>query len=79
LIVYLIATFLITMLTLDAGLYLLVIRPLRQVSTTADRVSKGETELPELPLKGNDEITQVTASFNRMHLSLVKALKMLGD
>jgi protein-histidine pros-kinase len=79
LIYYLIATFLVTLLVLDAGIYLLVIRPLRRVSVAADRISKGETELPELTVSGKDEIAEVTSSFNRMHLSLAKALKMLGD
>jgi len=30
-----------------------------------------------LQVRGRDEIADVTASFNRMHVSLVKALKML--
>ena len=74
---FLIATFVITIVALDAALYLLVIRPLHKVSTAADRISKGETELPELEVRGKDEISDVTASFNRMHVSLAKALKML--
>ena len=66
-------------LALDAALYLLVIRPLHRVSSAADRISKGETELPELEVQGKDEIADVTASFNRMHVSLAKALKMLDQ
>jgi HAMP domain-containing protein len=77
LIFFLIATCVITILALDAGLYLLVIRPLRSVSAAADRISKGEIELPELEVRGKDEIAGVTGSFNRMHVSLAKALKML--
>jgi hypothetical protein len=34
--------------------------------------------LPSVPVNGSDEIASVTASFNRMQLSLVKAFKMLG-
>jgi protein-histidine pros-kinase len=45
----------------------------------ADRVSHGELDIPELPLKGNDEITALTASFNRMYVTVVKALRMLND
>ena len=77
LIFFLIATLVVTILALDAGLYLLVIRPLHKVSTDANRISKGEIELPELEVRGKDEIAHVTRSFNRMHLSLAKALKML--
>jgi HAMP domain-containing protein len=62
---------------LDAAVYFIVIRPLRLVSDTADRVSKGEMNLPSVPVRGSDEIASVTASFNRMQLSLVKAFKML--
>src|SRR5271157_2901146 len=76
---FLIATFVVTIIGLDAALYLLVIRPLHRVSSAADRISKGETELPELEVQGKDEIADVTASFNRMHVSLAKALKMLDQ
>ena len=77
LIFFLIATFLLTVAALDTALYLIVIRPLHQVSQAADRISKGETELPDLQVKGRDEIADVTGSFNRMRVSLAKALKML--
>jgi methyl-accepting chemotaxis protein len=76
---FLIATFVVTIVAMDAALYLLVIRPLHKVSTAADRISKGETDLPELDVRGKDEIADVTASFNRMHVSLAKALKMLDQ
>ena len=77
LIFFLIVTFVVTIVALDTALYLVVIRPLHTVSTTADKVSKGETDLPELEVRGKDEIANVTASFNRMHVSLAKALRML--
>jgi len=77
LIFFLVATFLITIAALDTALYLIVIRPLQRVSQAADRISKGETDLPELEVRGRDEIADVTGSFNRMHVSLAKALKML--
>jgi len=77
LIFFLIATFLLTIAALDTALYLIVILPLQQVSQAADRISKGETELPDLQVKGRDEIADVTGSFNRMRVSLAKALKML--
>ncbi|HEY4931017.1 MAG TPA: DUF3365 domain-containing protein [Terriglobales bacterium] len=76
---FLIATFIVTIIALDAALYLLVIRPLRKVSSAANQISKGDTDLPELPVHGKDEIADVTASFNRMHVSLAKALKMLDQ
>jgi HAMP domain-containing protein len=78
LLVYLIATLIATIAVLDTAVYFIVIRPLKLVSDTADRVSKGEMNPPPLPVKGSDEIATVTASFNRLQLSLAKAFKMLG-
>jgi len=77
LIIFLVATFLLTIVALDTALYLIVIRPLHQVSQAADRISKGDTDVPDLRVKGRDEIADVTGSFNRMRVSLAKALKML--
>jgi protein-histidine pros-kinase len=56
-----------------------VIRPLRIVSDTADRVSRGEKDVPSVQIKGKDEIANVASSFNRMQVSLTKALKMLDE
>jgi HAMP domain-containing protein len=63
---------------IDAGIYLIVIRPLRLVSESANRISTGDIEQSPLPVKGKDEIAEVTTSFNRMHTSLKKAMEMLG-
>ena len=70
--------FLAAIAAIDAGLYLIVIRPLRLVSASADKISTGEIDQPPLPVKGKDEIADVTTSFNRMHTSLKKAMEMLG-
>jgi protein-histidine pros-kinase len=72
------AIFLLTIVLIDVAMYLIVIRPLRRVSKNADIISKGEVDLPPLEIKGKDEIAEVTASFNRMHTSLVKAFEMLN-
>ncbi len=72
------AIFLLTIFLIDLAMYFVVISPLRRVSKTADSISKGEVTLPPLEVKGRDEIAEVTASFNRMHTSLRKALEMLN-
>ena len=72
------AVFLLTVILIDIAMYIIVIRPLRRVSKNADIISKGEIDLPPLEVKGKDEIAEVTASFNRMHTSLVKAFEMLN-
>lgn len=77
LILFLIGTFVVTIVALDGALYWLVIRPLHVVSQAADRISRGETDVEPLEVRGKDEIADVTASFNRMRVSLAKALKML--
>jgi protein-histidine pros-kinase len=71
--------FLASMAGIDVGMYFIVIRPLRAVSASADRISTGEIEQPQLPVRGKDEIAEVTTSFNRMHTSLKKAMEMLGS
>jgi protein-histidine pros-kinase len=73
----LILTFVVTIIALDTAVYVLVIRPLRTVADVAERVSQGETDAPEVHVKGKDEIAMVTSSFNRMRVSLEKALRML--
>jgi len=79
LLVMLVLTLLLAILALDAGVYWLVIRPLKIVSASGDRISKGEKNVPPLVVSGKDEIASVTASFNRMRVSLTKALAMLEE
>lgn len=70
--------FLLAITLIDLGLYMIVIRPLRTISASADRISQGDMELHQLNAKGNDEVAQVTRSFNRMHTSLKKAMDLLN-
>jgi protein-histidine pros-kinase len=70
--------FLAAILLIDLGLYFIVIRPLRKISASADRISKGEMDLEQIPVRGNDEVAQVTRSFYRMHTSLKKAMDLLN-
>jgi protein-histidine pros-kinase len=50
----------------------------RKLSDMADRISTGDMSLPELPVHGRDEISALTASFNRMFVSLQKAFRLLN-
>ncbi len=79
LLLYLSLTFLATMIVIDLGLYTVVIVPLRRLAKAADLVSKGDLSQPEFVVKGRDEIAEVTGSFNRMYVSLIKAMKMLEE
>jgi protein-histidine pros-kinase len=77
LVLYLVLALVLTVAVLDAAAYAFVIRPLRLVAAAADRASTGDPNAPELEVKGEDEIAVVTAAFNRMRVSLAKALRML--
>src|SRR5215472_5181038 len=61
LILFLVTTFVVIIIALDTALYLIVIRPLHIVSSAADRISKGDTDIPDLQVKCKDEIADVTA------------------
>jgi HAMP domain-containing protein len=69
--------FLATLVLLDLALVFVVVRPARRLSAAADQISKGNLDVPELPASGSDEIAQLARSFNRMYVSLAKAIKML--
>jgi len=67
----------ITLLVLNLLLYLTVVRPVSCLAGQADQISKGQMDIPELPARGKDEISVLAAAFNRMHRSLIAAMKML--
>jgi HAMP domain-containing protein len=49
------------------------------LSDMANRISLGDLDVPELPVRGRDEIADLAGAFNRMRRSLVAAMKMLGE
>ena len=65
------------MALLDLLVIFAVVRPLRRLSAMADQISLGKMDVPELPVRGSDEVAVLAGSFNRMRRSLEKALKML--
>jgi len=67
----------VSLVVLNLALHFAVIRPVRNFSVMADEISKGNLDFPELPATGKDEISILAGSFNRMHRSLAKAMKML--
>ena len=68
---------LVTLIAVDLALILIVVRPVSKLSEMADRISKGELDAPELPVHGKDEIAVLAGSFDRMRISMAKAMKML--
>jgi HAMP domain-containing protein len=57
----------------------LVVRPVVKLSTIADQVSKGHMDAPEFLAKGGDEIAALGLSFNRLRISLRKAILALRE
>jgi protein-histidine pros-kinase len=68
---------LITLIAVDLALIMIVVRPVSQLSAMADRISRGELEDAQLPIHGKDEIAGLAGSFDRMRISMAKAMKML--
>ncbi|HVX66962.1 MAG TPA: DUF3365 domain-containing protein [Bryobacteraceae bacterium] len=71
--------FLLSLVVLDAVVVFTIARPVARLSAMADQISMGQMDLPELPVRGSDEISVLAGSFNRMRRSLQQALKMLGE
>lgn len=69
----------VTLIVLNLLLTLFVIRPLGKLSSLADQVSLGNMDVPDLPVSGRDEVAQLASSFNRMKISLKKAMAMLDE
>jgi HAMP domain-containing protein len=73
----LIAVFATIFIVLNALLYALLVRPVRRIARIADRLSVGELDAEDFPLEGPPEITSLSRSFNRMRVSLDKAMRLL--
>ena len=74
----LILTFTALIVATNLILVVLIIRPVRHLAHVANQVSTGQLEGAELPVRGKDEIAELTASFNRLMTSLAKAMRLLG-
>jgi HAMP domain-containing protein len=76
LILYLAVVALITLAVLNLTLYVIVIRPVTKLSVLAESISRGNLDA-EIPVQGSDEIAVLGISFNRVCISLSKAMHML--
>jgi methyl-accepting chemotaxis protein len=73
------AVFVAVFIVLNIMLSWLIVRPIRRMSQSADKISTGEFGEPEFNEKGGDEVAVLGSSFNRMRRSLEKAMQMIGD
>ena len=71
--------FLVVFVALNVMVHLFVTRRIKHLAQVADEVSMGKFEAQEFEVRGNDEISGLGRSFNRMRTSLASALKMLEE
>ncbi len=62
---------------LNLAIYFMIVLPITRLAKLADETSKGDMKATEIPVKGNDEVSILARSFNRMHRSLAQAIQML--
>jgi len=74
-----VSVFAVIGILLNILLHFIVIKPMVNIAKQADKVSMGDLNIAELTFTGNDEISSVSQSFNRMHRSLLNAFRMLDD
>ena len=71
--------FIIILVLSNILLHMIVIRPIKKISTIANDVSMGNLDAPELKVDSKDELATLSESFNRMRRSLDNAMKMIDD
>jgi len=73
-----IAIFVCIFILLNVMLKKLIIKPVMKISAIATEVSKGNMDVAAFKSRSNDEISTLAASFERMRISLEKAMKLLS-
>ncbi len=75
----LLMVFVVLFIALNVMLSQLIVKPITNMSQTADRMSVGHFDIPEFPTDGKDELAVLGASFNRMRRSLQVAMKIVSE
>ena len=75
----LLGVFVAVFIALNVMVHLFVTRRIKHLAGIADQVSMGKFEAAEVDVRGNDEISALGRSFNRMRTSLASAMKMLDE
>ncbi|PCJ44931.1 MAG: signal protein [Moraxellaceae bacterium] len=75
----LVGVFALLFIVLNIMLHYIILKPVTAMSKKADEVSLGNLAVAELTVTGNDEISSLGRSFNRMHRSLDNAVKLLDE
>lgn len=69
--------FIVVFIVLNLMLSWLIVRPIRNMSLAANKISTGDFDVPEFRAGGKDEVALLGGAFNRMRRSLDKAMKMI--
>lgn len=69
--------FAVVFVVLNMMLSWLIVRPIRNMSLAANKISTGDFDVPEFKAGGKDEVAVLGSAFNRMRRSLDKAMKMI--
>jgi HAMP domain-containing protein len=76
-VIAILVVFTMLLLLVNALAYKLTVRPMRRIVRVADALSRGETTAENFPTRGSTEVTAIGRAFERMRISLEKALKLL--
>ncbi len=76
-VIAILCVFALLLLLANVLIYELSVRPLRRISRIAEVLSRGESAADSFPSRGSTEITALAGAFERMRISLEKALKLL--
>ena len=71
--------FVVLFIILNFMLSYMIVRPITEMSDAADRMSTGDLEIPEFDESGQDEVSLLARSFNRMRRSLEKAISLIDQ
>jgi len=71
--------FVVVFIVLNLMLSWLIVRPIRMMSQSADKISTGDFDVPEFAEGGKDEVAVLGSAFNRMRRSLNKAMQMIDS
>jgi HAMP domain-containing protein len=74
---FLFGVFVLIFVALHIMLSHFVLKPLERMGKTANEISTGNLNVPELDESGRDEVSKLAVVFNRMMRSLKKAMQML--
>lgn len=75
--IWLAIIFAVILVLMNLLLQIVIIRPVRRIAASANEVSLGNMDAPEIVVRGRDEISVLGEAFNRMRRSLANAMKLL--